>query len=183
MQCEMKLKRIVNSLESLIIASPLNLPIAVPDARAGFADTRDAGSRTIHALAVVEALPIEIAQRKMRKIEIADIPNGGLRRIAIHRLAEKRELESKAMTAGGFEIAGVIPPLGLKIRMAEMIARKFEMVAGQCGTVLRGERRLRQKSYQKTGKPTPHESPRADSTARPRARDRARPERWPRKRW
>src|ERR1700732_4305792 len=112
----------MNSIEFLVIASPVNLPIPIPDTSGFFAGIRDPGSGTICALGVIEALPVEIAEREMRKIEIAHVPDGGFRRIAIHRLAKKSELESKATAAGGFEIAGVIPPLGSKIRMAEMIA-------------------------------------------------------------
>jgi hypothetical protein len=66
----------------------------------------------------------------MCKIEIANIPCGGFRRIAVDGLPEKRELESEATTAGRFEIAGVIPPLSLEIRMIEMIAGEFEVIAG-----------------------------------------------------
>ena len=52
--------------------------------------TRDPGSGTIRALIVIETLSIEITEREMRKIEVTHVPSGGLRRTAIHRLAEKR---------------------------------------------------------------------------------------------
>jgi hypothetical protein len=93
---------------------------------------------------VIETLSIEITEREMRKIEIAHVPSGGLSRITIHRLAEKRKFESEAMAAGRFEIAGVIPPLGLKIRVTEMIAGKCKVIAGQGGAILRCERRQSQ---------------------------------------
>src|SRR6266849_8286417 len=115
---------------------PLNAPISIPDAALRFAGASDAGAGSIGALRMIKLPAIEIAQREMRDVKILYVPRGGFYGIAADRLPEKRQFESKLAATGGFHVAGVIPPLGLKIRMAEIIAREFEAVTGQGGAVL-----------------------------------------------
>ena len=80
---------------------------------------------------MIERSSIEIAQGQMREIKIADVPQRCVRRITIECLTEKCELEAKTMAIGGPYVAGVVPPFGLEIGMAEVIARKFIAIAGQ----------------------------------------------------
>ena len=153
----MQLEAIVDSLQILYVATPLNLPVAVPDARVSLGDPRDAGSGAIGTLGVIETLAVEVAQSEMGEVEIADVPSGILNGISGDGLAEKSEFESEAMAVGGLEIARVIPPLGLKIRMTEMIAGKFETIAGKRCVVLPRQRLREEESYEEANELIPHE--------------------------
>src|SRR5258706_4440581 len=78
----------------------------------------------------VKNLPaIEIAQREMSEVEILHLPGRDLLGIAADGLPEESQFESKPPAVSRFQISGVVPPLGLKIRMIEMIARKFVLVS------------------------------------------------------
>ena len=74
---------------------------------------------------------IDVAQRQMRHPDIANVPHRRLLRAAIHALAEEGQLEAEAPAFSRVQIAGVVPPLGLKIGMIEVIARKFVVIAGK----------------------------------------------------
>ena len=56
--------------------------------------------------------------------------------LAIDALAEKRQLETKATAVGTMQIARVIPPLGLKLRMIEVIARERVAIARCSETIV-----------------------------------------------
>ena len=54
-----------------------------------------------------------------------------LQQLPIDGLAEKSELKAKAPSFSGPKISRVVPPLGLKLRVIEMIAGKLVMVPGE----------------------------------------------------
>src|ERR1700746_3617950 len=101
----------------------------------------------------------------MRNVEILYVPGGRLRRIAADGLPEERQFESEAPPVRGLQIPGVVPPLGLKVRMIEMIARKFVTVSRQGRAVLRRERLQKEQRRNDARKPTLHGQPRPDSAA------------------
>jgi hypothetical protein len=74
---------------------------------------------------------VEIAECEMCEVDVVDIPRGLLHRIAGDGLAEKGKFEAEAVTACGFEIAGVVPPLGLEGRMSEIVARECVAITGE----------------------------------------------------
>src|SRR5580704_11235603 len=127
----------IDRLERLLVAVPLNLPVAVPDSSVLGADSCDGGPGTIRAFGVEEVAAVEIAKREMREIEVAHVPGIRLRCVAIYALSKKGQFKTKVTTVGGSDVAGVIPPFGLIIGMIEMVARKFVAVSGQCDSVLR----------------------------------------------
>src|SRR5260370_8965939 len=98
----------------------------------------------------------------MREINVMHIPRAAFcsifRHIADHTVPEKREFEAEAMAICGFQVAGVIPPLGLKLGMAEMVTRKYVAIPWKSLSVLRGERLQKQKSNEQAGSATQHHS-------------------------
>ena len=78
-----------------------------------------------------------IAQRQVRQIKVAHIPIAGCSLLALHALPEKCQLKAEAVSVGGFQVAGVIPPLGFVVRMIEVIARKFVLISRQRLLILR----------------------------------------------
>src|SRR6266403_2110141 len=107
----------------------LDLPIVVPDAAEGFVRGGDARAGSIGSFRMIKLSAIQIAQCEMRDVEILHVPSRGSRRGAADGLAEECQLESKAPSVRRFQIPSVIPPLRLKVRMIEMIARKFVAVS------------------------------------------------------
>src|ERR1700689_2527862 len=63
--------------------------------------------------------------------DVAHIPDFGRLFVAVDAYAEESQFESETPAFGGFEIAGVIPPLGLKIGMVEVVAGELIVVAGE----------------------------------------------------
>ena len=100
---------------------------------------------------MVELAAADIAQCQMSHERIRRGPVGGFLRFASQRFAEKREFEAEFVAIGRPQISGVIPPLGLKIGMVEIIAGKFVMVAGDGAAILHHQWIQQQARYQ------PHE--------------------------
>src|SRR5258708_17784015 len=67
---QMQLKTLIDGLQLLVAAVPLNLPIAVPDAAEGFVHRGDARSGSVCELRVEKLTAIEIAHGAMREEEI-----------------------------------------------------------------------------------------------------------------
>ncbi len=124
LQREMQREAIVERLQILRLTLPGNLPIAVPDAPTAFANARDSRSGSIGALRVQKLAAIQIAQRQVRQVQVADVPRICLRVFAIHPLEEKRQLKSKTAAIRSFYVPRVVPPLGLEVRMIKVIARE-----------------------------------------------------------
>ena len=133
----MNLEILAKSPKRLPRFGQLHLPVAVPDRPCALIDARNAGAGAVDALFVIEAPAAEIAQGKMRHVQIVNVPLR-LVRIACNRLAEEGQFETETMPVGGPEIAGVVPPLGLIVGMIEVIARKLVMIPGQRESVIRG---------------------------------------------
>src|SRR5713226_7332055 len=165
MKRQVQLKALIDRIEFEVTAAPLNLPIAVPDAAKGLTRRRDAWPRAIGAFRVIKLPAIEIAQREMCEVEILHIPGAGLCGIAADGLAEEGQFESEPVALGRFQISGVVPPLGLKVRMIEIVARRFVAVSWQGSVVLRRERLQEKQRGDDTREPTPHGRPQADSGA------------------
>src|SRR6266852_617514 len=173
MKRQVQLKALIDRIEFEVTAAPLNLPIAIPNAAEGFVHVGDARARSVCALRMEKLPAIEIAQREMREVEILHIPDANLPGIAADGLAEEGQFESEAVALGRFQISGVVPPLGLKVRMIEIIAREFVAISGQSGAVLRRKRLQKKKRGDDAREPTPHGRPQADSGAQRPARGRA----------
>ena len=71
-------------------------------------------------------------------------------------MAKKSKFETEAAAVTCDEIAGVIPPFGLEIRMREMVARKFIAVAGRGGLVLGRYGRKEDEKQSECCAPIPH---------------------------
>src|ERR1700722_5911196 len=98
----------------------------------------------------------------MREKEIAHVPGAVRICVAIEAPAKKCELKAKTMTIHRPEVPSVVPPLGLKVRMVEMIARKFVAITWQGGFVLRDRRSSEEEQYGSTCPSTLHVRPRRD---------------------
>src|ERR1700677_1562095 len=127
-QGELQIETWIDRLKRLLVAVPLDLPVAVPDARVLGAYPGDAGAGSIRALGVVEMPAVEIAEREVCEIKIAHVPRA-LLCFPVCALAKKCELETESVTVGRCDVARVIPPLGLIFGMVEVVARKFIEVA------------------------------------------------------
>src|SRR5260370_36763 len=115
----------------------------------------------------MEKLPaIQIADRESREVEILHIPGRSVRGIAADGLPEESQFESKAPAVRRFQIPGVIPPLSLKIRVIEMVAREFVTVSRQGGAVLCCNRLQKKERGGDAREPTLHARPQEDSDAR-----------------
>src|SRR5579863_9911718 len=75
MKRKMQLKLLLDGLQILIGALPLNLPIAVPDAAGRCADAGDTRAGAIDSFRMIKLLAIEIAEREMGEINVPDIPS------------------------------------------------------------------------------------------------------------
>ena len=165
MQRQVQLKALIDSFQLLVAAVPLNLPIAIPDATEGFAHRGDARAGSIGAFGVIKLPAIQITQREMREVKILHLPGSNLSGIAADGLPEESQFEPKPPVVGPFQISGVVPPFGLKIRMIEMISRELVMVSRQGGAVLRRKRLQKKHRGGDAGEPTLHARPQADSSA------------------
>src|SRR5260370_4822895 len=116
-----------------------------------------------------ELLADEITDREMCEIQVADIPAGIVRGIAAHPFTEESQFESKSAPFRGLQISGVIPPFGLKIRMAEIIAREFKTIPGYGRLELRQYRLQHQQNCEERRRNGSavnlHAPPQADSGA------------------
>src|ERR1700722_2867452 len=64
----------------------------------------------------------------MRHPNIVQIPNAFGRGWPMDSLAEKSKLEAKAPALRRSNISGVVPPLGPKVGMIKVVARKFKTI-------------------------------------------------------
>src|SRR5260370_34728973 len=101
----------------------------VADGARGLVHWGDARARSIGSFRMIKLFAIQIAQCEMREVEILNVPGRSLRRIAADGLPEECQFESETPPVRRFQIPSVVPPLGLKVRMIEMIARKFVTVS------------------------------------------------------
>lgn len=114
---------------------PSHFPIAVPDAGLVEAGARYARSGSVQPLAVAETDSVDIGQRQVRQVQIVHAPCGGIvRGAAALPLPEEDQLESVAMSVARAEVPSVIPPLGAKVGVVELVARELIVVAGEGGT-------------------------------------------------
>src|SRR6202171_6164078 len=106
----------------------------------------------------------------MSKIQFPTLPGTGFFGFAIDALPKKGHLKSKTMPVSRLDVTGVIPPLGLKVRMIEMILRKFVTISGKSSPILGrcGNREEDQRGD--TRPPTLHGRPQPDSGAQRRVR-------------
>src|ERR1700730_42790 len=178
-QRQVQFETSVYPLQLLLLVLPLDLPVAVPDAALRFANSRDPRACAIGALRVVEAAPLEIAQRQMGEIQIPHVPAARSCRVAIDTLAKECQLESEAMPVGGFEVAGVVPPFGLEVGMIEMIAGKFVVITGQSGSVLRSHLRQDHQESGETRQSNLHRQTQWERSAPQHAQDTNQPKLWP----
>jgi len=84
---------------------------------------------------MIKLTAIEITYSQVSQVQIVNIPRRRFSGITINCLTEKRQFKAEAMTIRCSEIACVVPPLGLKIVMVEMVAREFVMIAREGGPV------------------------------------------------
>src|SRR5579871_6179278 len=111
---------------------PLRFPVAVPDAALLEADTGDARAGAVQTLVVVELSGGDIGKRQVRQVQVIDAPGGlVVARPAALGLPEEYQLETKTAAIPATDVARVIPPLGAKLGMIEVVTRKFEPIAGQ----------------------------------------------------
>src|SRR5579863_8560168 len=123
----------------------------------------------------------------MCEVEIAHIPGICLRRVSIHALPKKCQLESEAMSVRRCDVAGVIPPLSLIIGVIEVITWKFVAITRQRNAVLllgcalfrenAGGLRHEQEHHQQAPyRANPHAQPRSGSDESQHSPDTARQE-------
>jgi hypothetical protein len=87
---------------------------------------------------MIKALTIKVAESKMSKIQIASGPGRILWLVASQSRPKESEFKAEAMAIGGAQISRVVPPLGLKLGMIEVITGKLVVVSGKSHPVLRG---------------------------------------------
>ena len=73
-EVQLNLEVLGKSLKRLPRLSQLRLPVAVPERSCALIDARDAGARAVDTLVVIKTLAAEIAQRKMRHVQIVNVP-------------------------------------------------------------------------------------------------------------
>ena len=75
-----------------------------------------------------EGFAVDVAQCQVGEVDLVGFPDG----VPLHAvpLPEKCQLITEAMAVMGFQIAGEVPPLGLKVRVRKMVAGKRESIAG-----------------------------------------------------
>src|SRR5579862_4159343 len=108
----------------------------------------------------------------MRHPNVAHIPDISRRRFTVNSPTKESKLEPKAPPFGGVKIPRVIPPLGLKVGMIEMVARKFKSIARQRDAIriarswsVHSEQHRGNETRRHRGDSTPHESPRSGQGA------------------
>src|ERR1700686_2290191 len=155
-QGKMQLEALVDRLQLLRLTLPGNLPIAIPDALIAFADPGDSRPGPVGAFGMKELAAIQITQCQMSEINVAHVPGICFSVIAARGAAEKRQLKSKTAAIASFHVSGVVPPLGLEIRMIKVVARKRVAVARKRGASLRAG--IQRQEYRRQASPyTPHE--------------------------
>src|ERR1039458_369662 len=124
-----------NCLKVLTIAVPLDLPISVPYMSAVPVDPGNTRPRAIQSFAVVEVLVVDIAQSQMSEVKVVENPRRILPQASIKSFPEKSHLKPERMSGRGLYVPGIVPPLGLKIGVVEVVARKRILIARKSGSV------------------------------------------------
>src|ERR1700738_2886919 len=115
MEREVKRKALVDRFQDLRVAAPCNLPIAVPDSTVRITCAGQPRACAGGALRMKEFVAVQIAQREVRKIQVAHFPSAGCFGVAIDTQPKKRQLKPKTMPVSRLDVAGVIPPVRLKV--------------------------------------------------------------------
>src|ERR1700693_3057222 len=168
-QGKSQLKSLVDCLQLLRALFPNNLPVAIPNAPAGFINTRNSRSGSVRSFGVVKLATVQIAQRQMREIDIFHVPGRCFCEIAAYGLPEKCQFESEVAPIVRFQISRVVPPLRLKFRVIEVVTREFIVVTRQGRAILRRRRMERKHHGDEARKPILHAQPQWDSASPPLA--------------
>src|ERR1700745_2735715 len=94
-------KLIRNCSQILRAFGPDDTPVSIPDCLQRSVSSGNSGAGAIGALRMKEFLAIEIADREVREIEVADIPCRHVRRITVHTFAEKSQFEAELASIRG----------------------------------------------------------------------------------
>src|SRR5437016_3421232 len=138
LETEMESKLLTGGIQRLTVPAPLRGPVSIPYAPLLETCASHARSGPIQPLVGVEVFAIDIGERQVRQVRVVDAPRGTVldRLAAALALPEEHQLESEALSIGGAQVPGVIPPLGAKVRMLEVIAWKCVMVTRKRGAIL-----------------------------------------------
>src|SRR5579872_1563381 len=125
------MKFVGSGLQDLPLALPFRGPVPVPDALLLEAGTRDSGTGAGQAAITVKLMAINIGNGEVSQVKVVDAPCRAIGdRPFPLPLAEKYQLETKALSRRVVKVSGVIPPLGAEIRMVEVIAWKRIAITG-----------------------------------------------------
>src|SRR5829696_7809638 len=108
-------------------------PVVIPDFIAVALRAREPRTAARQLLGKSITLALRIADRKMRHVEISNRPLGWIDRRVVDADAKEGDLIAEPAAVSGLEVAGVIPPLDLLVRMRGVVARKGKRIAGFCG--------------------------------------------------
>src|SRR6185436_6041436 len=105
------------------------LPVFVPHAIRGRVRARPAYARSVDSLTGMERLAIDVRDGEVRHVKVAHRPARWVLGVFIHTDAEKGQLIAETVTARGFDIAGVVPPLDSVLIVRGVIVRERVLVA------------------------------------------------------
>src|SRR5258707_8259294 len=114
---------------------------------------------------MIETAAVEIAEREMSEINIPEVPCATLRLIAARSLPKKCKFKTERPAVGGLDVAGRVPPFGLKFRMDEKVSWKFIAIARQGNAIWRVERRREHEEQRRAEGSILHERPQRGSIA------------------
>src|SRR5262245_36872846 len=108
-------------------------PVVAPDVIALVSSASDAYRRPIDSIAIEGSLVAMLGQRNVGPTELRRRPWRRPREpiALIHAPPEKGQLKAIILPIRRAQVAGIVPPLGLKRRMGGMIFRKMEYAPGQ----------------------------------------------------
>ena len=140
-KAEPQLGATVVDLDDVIFLIARNFPVLVPDMeaigrRAGFvavaAHAGVAGNAAIDSLAESKLLGANVRQGEMRHVKLVEERRLFTIFLAVAQAeAKKRHLITVAPATLGFQVAGVVPPLGFEIGVGIVIGRKNQLSPGQ----------------------------------------------------
>src|SRR5438876_2016720 len=145
---------------------PRRGPIAVPHFAVAGICARDSGAAAIDALRMIVVAAVEIAQCQVSEVNVADIPGVVLRFVAARSLPEKCKFKTEGSAVGGLDVAGRVPPFGLKLGMSKKVPWKFIAITRQGKAIWRVERRKEREEQRRAEGPTLHARPQRGSIAR-----------------
>jgi hypothetical protein len=118
-------------------------------------DPREAESRARRALVVVETAVPRIGERRMREHELPRRERASIRLGNARPVAKERDLHTPLPARGVPDPAGGVPPLGAKLRVGAVIARKHERARLDARVVDLGQRAVsgRQQGKRKEAAP------------------------------